>query len=70
MMGIYIHKLKDARTGLADSKGRNPFEYIYIANSNPRKYLSEVYPTYDWAADGGYNNFASWVEAAARQAGR
>jgi hypothetical protein len=23
--------------------------------------LAEFYPTYDWIADGGYDNFASWV---------
>ena len=68
MLGIYIHQLKDPRTGLTDHKGRNPFENIYITNSNPRRYLSEFYPTHDWVADNGYANFANWVEAAARQA--
>lgn len=70
MLGINIHQLKDPRTGQPDYKGRNPFENIYISNSNPRRYLSELYPVYDWVADDGYNNFPSWVEAAARRAGR
>jgi Thoeris protein ThsB, TIR-like domain len=70
MLGIYIHQLKDPRTGLTDYKGRNPFENIYITNSNPRRYLNEFYPTYDWVDNDGYNNFASWVEAAARRANR
>lgn len=70
MLGIYIHQLKDPRTGLTDRKGRNPFENIYITNSNPRRHLSELYPTYDWVADNGYANFAIWVEAAARKAGK
>jgi hypothetical protein len=70
MLGIYIHQLKDPRTGLTDSKGRNPFENIYITNSNPRRYLSGLYATYDWVDNDGYNNFASWVEAAARRANR
>jgi hypothetical protein len=70
MLGIYIHQLKDPRTGLTDYKGRNPFGNIYLANSNPRRYLSEFYPTYDWFSDDGYLNFATWLEAAARGAGR
>ena len=70
MLGIYIHQLKDPRTGLCDHKGRNPFENIYITESNPRRYLSELYLTYDWVADNGYMNFSNWVEAAARRANR
>lgn len=70
MLGIYIDQLKDPRTGLADYRGRNPFENIYITNSNPRRYLSDLYPTYDWVADNGYANFARWIEAAAGKANR
>ena len=70
MLGIYIHQLKDPRTNMTDYKGRNPFENIYITDSNPRRYLSGFYPTYDWVADNGYANFANWVEAAARSAGK
>lgn len=70
MLGIYIHNLKDPRTGLADYKGRNPFENIYRADSNPPVYLSELYPTYNWVTDNGYASFANWVEAAARKANR
>jgi len=70
MLGIYIHKLKDPRTSLPDSKGRNPFENIFVTDSNPRRYLSDIYPTYDWVSDNGYANFANWVEAAARKASR
>lgn len=70
MLGIFIQQLKDPRTGMPDNKGRNPFENIYETDSNPRRYLSELYPTYDWVVDNGYANFANWVEAAARRAGR
>lgn len=70
MLGIYIHQLKDPRTGSADYKGRNPFENIYVTNSNPKQYLSEIYPTYDWLSDDGYLNFGEWVEAAATETGR
>lgn len=70
MLGIFIHRLKDPRTGLTDDEGRNPFENHYITNSNPRCYLRELYPTYDWVSDNRYANFPNWVEAAARQADR
>jgi hypothetical protein len=70
LLGIYIHQLKDPRTGLPSIKGRNPFEHFYLTDSNPRRYLSELYPVYDWVSDNGYANFANWVEAAARRAGK
>ncbi len=70
MLGIYIHQLKDPRTMLPASRGRNPFEHFYVPDSNPRQYLSEIYPTYDWVDNDGYINFGSWIEAAARRANR
>lgn len=70
MLGIYIHQLVDPGTGRPDYKGRNPFENIYITDSNPRQYLSALYPTYDWVSGDGYLHFPVWVEAAARKAGR
>jgi hypothetical protein len=32
--------------------------------------LSSIFSVYDWIDDGGYANFAKWVERAAKQAGR
>ncbi len=32
--------------------------------------LSDIFRVYDWVADNGYQNFSSWVDAAALQAGR
>jgi len=32
--------------------------------------LSRFFSVYDWVDDNGYDNFSSWVAAAARQAGR
>jgi len=65
LLGIYIHNLKDNQ-GQIDNKGQNPFGKLYI----DRVYLSDIYLTYDWINDDGYNNFAEWVEKAAQKAGR
>lgn len=32
--------------------------------------LNSIFNVYDWVSNDGYNNFAKWVEAAAKQAGR
>lgn len=32
--------------------------------------LSDLFPTYCWENDDGYNNFSNWVEKAVKQAGR
>ena len=33
-------------------------------------YFGQLYPTYDWKDDKGYENFGDWVEKAAKKAGR
>lgn len=69
LLGIYINKVKDS-SGKTDVKGNNPFDYWYITKNGQRRYLSEIYKTYDWVDDDGYNNLSMWVETAAKAAGR
>jgi len=69
LFGVYIHNLKD-KDGKTDLKGNNPFENYCIEEKGEMKYLSQIYPTYDWVDNDGYNNFADWVERAAKKAGR
>jgi hypothetical protein len=73
LLGIYIHGIKnqDSRTS---GKGRNPFDDFTAQVDGwfgpTMKRFSEVYPTYDWGWDGGYQNISGWIEAAAKKAGR
>ena len=60
LLGIYIHNIKDAN-GNTDRKGKNQFGKI-----DGEHYFFQLYPTYDWANDDGYNNFGDWVEKAAK----
>ncbi|MBO7072512.1 MAG: TIR domain-containing protein [Acetobacter sp.] len=71
LLGIYIHNIKD-RYGNTSFKGKNPFDKWRIVDKYDRKkYLfSDIYETYDWKYDDGYNNFGSWIEKAAKAAGR
>lgn len=69
LLGVYIHNIKD-RLGFTDQKGKNPFDQLYTERDGKRVLLSEIYPVYDWVYDEGFENFADWVEDAARQAGR
>lgn len=69
MLGIYIHNMKD-KNGLTDTKGANPFANIYVADSYPRRYLSDIYPVYDWVNNNGYQNLGVWIEEAAKAANR
>lgn len=69
LLGIYIHNMKN-QFRMTASKGTNPFSQLYVSGSYGRQYLSDLYPTYDWVQDDGYRNIGSWVEAAARRAGR
>ena len=70
MLGIYVHNLKDTRTGLTDNKGNNPFANWSIQKDGKKVLLSQMYPTYDWVSDNGRQNIGDWIEIAAKQAGR
>lgn len=69
MLGIYIHNVKDPIKG-TDTKGQNPFNSWKITKNGREVSFAEMYPTYDWVADDGYNNLSKWVEDAATAAGR
>lgn len=66
ILGIYIHNMKDA-SSRTDSKGANPFDKWSFKDSNGNRM---TYPTYDWVGDDGYKNVSTWIEAAAKKAGR
>lgn len=68
LLGIYIHGVKDFRNQAYGIKGSNPFGEINFKDS--ARTLAGVYPVYDWVSDNGYANLGSWIEAAARKAGR
>lgn len=76
MLGIYINNIKNIN-GTPGLKGSNPFDSFTVKQPSPYAYMSkpqirmsQIYPTYDWVNDSGYNNFSKWVEDAARAAGR
>lgn len=69
MLGIYIHQCKDF-DGNADQKGSNKFGEIGKDGDGKPVYFSINYKCYDWVDDDGYNNMGSWIEAAAKAAGR
>lgn len=66
MLGIYIHGVKDS-SGNTDVMGANPFSLFTFKDSNGN---IVTYPTYDWVGGDGRNNLGSWIEAAAKKAGR
>ncbi len=69
MLAIYIHNMKD-RLGKTDTKGKNPFDFWHKKVNSQDLYFSQLYKTYDWVSDRGYDNLGIWVEEAARKAGR
>jgi Cft2 family RNA processing exonuclease len=69
ILAIDIHRIKDPQTGV-DIQGQNPLNYWYVEKDGRKVYFSEMYETYDWVNDDGYNNLSSWIEKAAKAAGR
>lgn len=73
LLGIYIHGIKNQDKQTA-SKGRNPLDNFTTQVDGwfgpTTKRLSEIYPTYDWVWNSGYENIGRWIEEAATKAGR
>ena len=69
LLGVYIHNIEDQH-GKMDTQGGNPFTHLRIEKNGKTVYLSELYPTYHWYGDDGYNNLGTWIEKAARATGR
>lgn len=69
ILAIDIHNVKDPQNG-TDKQGRNPLEHWRVERSGRNISFSEIYSTYDWVHDDGYNNLPKWIEAAASTAGR
>lgn len=69
MLGIYIHQQKD-QDGKTSAKGSNTFGEIGKDRNGNTVYFSVKYRCYDWVTDDGYKNLGTWIEAAAKEAGR
>jgi len=71
LLGVYIHNVKDENSSTS-IKGESPFRKPPI-NFSPHTSGELTYPCcsyYDWTNDSGYRDLGSWIEKAARQAGR
>ncbi|QDT59465.1 hypothetical protein SV7mr_19720 [Stieleria bergensis] len=70
MLAIRINGIKSLQ-GLTSANGENIFATFTIndAQGNQR-YLSDYYSLYDWGLNDGYRNIGTWVEQAAKAAGR
>ncbi|BCP51959.1 hypothetical protein K32_05760 [Kaistia sp. 32K] len=64
ILAIDIHNVRDPLTG-TDLPGQNPLAHLATKGIPYTRYR-----TYDWVRDDGYNNIGSWIENAARDAGR
>ena len=70
MLAIRVHAIKNL-LGLTSLPGDNIFDTFWWNLPNgQRRYLSSVYPLYDWVSGKGYLNLGTWVEAAAKAAGK
>ncbi len=69
LLAIYIHNIKN-QFGMTDTKGQNPFDFWHKTINGRRVYFNQLYLTYDWVNDRGYENLGTWVEKAAKDAGR
>ena len=69
IIAIDIHRIRDPRIG-ADTAGPNPLAYVTTIRNGFQTPLCNIYPSYDWVLGDGYQNVGTWIETAARSAGR
>lgn len=69
ILAIDIHRINDPQVG-PDVAGYNPLDFVHVIHQGRTINLSQIYPTYDWVLNDGYNNMPNWIEGAARAAGR
>lgn len=69
LLAIDLHGVKDPVNG-ADVRGANPLSLWSIKRDGIDVPFTRLYETYSWVNDGGYANMPSWIEAAAKAAGR
>jgi uncharacterized membrane protein YebE (DUF533 family) len=67
IIGIKIHRLEDKDDG-QDFQGSNPLNDFVIETKDGVKKLSNVFETYEWKRDDGWENIGGWVEDAKQQA--
>ncbi|MGP8214843.1 MAG: TIR domain-containing protein [Bacteroidia bacterium] len=69
IVGIYVHRMKHFN-GKTDEDGTNPLStFSFIVNGQDRR-LSDIFSTYCWEEDDGYDNIEKWIEEAAGKVGR
>lgn len=68
-VGIYIHNLEN-QDKETDTQGSNPLSNFYYKKDDKKVYLSDIYKTYYWKKDKGYEKISEWIEEAAQLAGR
>lgn len=66
LLGITLHNINDPLTG-KDYSGQNPFVNVKDYKGTP---LSYSVPVYDWINENGRDNIGTWIENAAKRAGR
>ena len=68
LMAVYINKIADVK-GDVETRGGNPFDYIYINNTDGSVgYFSKMYLTYDYMDQNGYLDMGKWIEFNAKRA--
>ncbi len=69
IVGIRIHNIKD-RDKKTDTEGKTTFGSLGKNAQGQDVYFGNVATVYDWVNNDGYKNFATWVESAAKAAGK
>jgi hypothetical protein len=68
---LYFKEYKNNQWALAaDVKSMPADKVVYKLNGETNMHFNQLFPSYDWFTNNGYNNLGDWVETAATMAGR
>lgn len=69
LLAVTLHNIKDF-AGKTDTAGNTTFGSLGKDKNGNDVYFFQIGRTYDWVNNDGYNNFGTWIEDAAKAAGR
>lgn len=70
IVGVRVNRLKNF-SGQTTGNGINPLDQVNVKFATGNVIVaSRFYKTYDYVLNDGYNNLGTWIEEAARLAGR
>lgn len=69
ILAVKVNNIKDLKSNRSVA-GDTSFGAIFTTTKDNKQFFNQRFKTYDWAGDDGYANLGTWIEDAAKAAGK